>query len=87
MTETELYERFEDLARRIGETNRKVDFIMTELNLDYAQTESLEFNEIKKLLKANRKIEAIKVYREHRKVSLSEAKDAVERIERGLSKP
>jgi tetrahydromethanopterin S-methyltransferase subunit G len=62
MTETELYEKFEDFARRISEINRKVDFIMTELKLDYAQPGSNEFNEIRKLLKANKKIEAIKVY-------------------------
>ncbi len=83
MTETELYERFEDLARRIGEINRKVDFILSELKLDYAQPESSEVDEIRKLLRANQKIEAIKVYREHHKASLSEAKDAVEQIEKG----
>ncbi len=83
MTDTELYEKFEDMARRINEINRKVDFIMTELKLDYAQPDSPEFNEIRKLLKANQKIEAIKVYREKHNVSLSEAKDAVEQIERG----
>ncbi len=81
MNETELYERISDLARRIGELNRKVDFILTELKLSYHEPDSAEFNEIQKLLKANRKIDAIRLYREKYGASLEHAKKAVERIE------
>ncbi len=84
MSDTDLYERINELALRIGEISRKVDFIMSELKLDYRELESSEFNEIQKLLKANRKIDAIKVYRERYNVSLADAKTAVERIEMGL---
>lgn len=85
MSETDLNERINELALRIGEIARKVDFIMSELKLDYREVESSEFNEIQRLLKANRKIDAIKLYRERYKVPLADAKIAVERIELGIS--
>lgn len=87
MTETELYERISELALKIGELNRKVDFILTELKIEYREPDSAEFNEIQKLLKANRKIEAIKIYRERRNVSLEVAKRAIDEIETGSFKP
>lgn len=40
--------------------------------------------EVARLLRANQKIQAIKVYREGRKCSLAQAKDAVDAIERSL---
>lgn len=87
MTETELYERISALALKVGELNRKVDFIMTELKIEYREPDSAEFNEFQKLLKANRKIDAIKLYRERRNVSLELAKKAIEEIESGSFKP
>lgn len=87
MSETDLYERISDLALKIGELNRKVDFILTELRIEYREPDAAEFNEFQSLLKANRKIEAIKLYRERRNVSLDAAKKAIDEIETGLYKP
>ena len=39
---------------------------------------------VESALRANRKIEAIKLYREQQQVGLKEAKEAVERIEREM---
>ncbi len=54
MNETELYERISDLARRIGELNRKVDFILTELKLNYHDPDNL-YKFISSLNKFNKK--------------------------------
>jgi ribosomal protein L7/L12 len=39
-------------------------------------------NEIRELLRAGKKIEAIRIYRKHKKCGLQQAKDAVEALER-----
>ena len=44
-------------------------------------------DEVMRLIKARRNIQAIKVYREHTGCSLKEAKDAIEALERGDSVP
>jgi len=44
-------------------------------------------DEVMRLIKARRKIEAIKVYREHTGCSLKEAKDAIDALERGQPAP
>ena len=56
----------------------KVDRIAANLGLDAPATEPPE---VRGLLQAGRKIEAIKVYREATGAGLAEAKQAVERIE------
>lgn len=43
--------------------------------------------EVRRLLQAKQKIQAIKVYRGYHGTSLAEAKDAVEAIERKMSAP
>lgn len=43
--------------------------------------------EVRRLLQAKRKIQAIKVYRGYHRTSLGEAKDAVEAIEHKMSDP
>lgn len=81
------YRRLVELGQRVAAIERKVDFMLRELKLEYHEPDdwSQPNDEIQKLLRANRKIEAIKVYRERHGVGLAEAKAAVERIEMGLT--
>jgi ribosomal protein L7/L12 len=71
-------------SQRIARLERKVDFILKELGLEYEGREEDSFpglDEVKDLLRQGRKIQAIKVYRQRTGVGLREAKEAVERIE------
>lgn len=79
-------ERLSHLMFKVGELERKLDFVMQKLNLQYqaqplstAQTEALQW------LRKGNKIEAIKAYREHTGVGLKEGKDAVDALERTLT--
>jgi len=76
-----------DILVRLHRLERKVDFLLNELGLaDKAET--LLFStpgdalmaEVVALLRQNRKIEAIKVYREQTGVGLKEAKDVIDRM-------
>ncbi len=86
MSEVDMYQRLVELAQKFSALERKVDYMMRELKLEYKEDAPRELDEIEKLLRANRRLEAIKVYRERHKVGLAEAKTAVERIEMGLFK-
>ena len=79
-------DRLSALMLKVGELERKLDFVMQHLKLQYheapqsaAQTEALKW------VRKGNKIEAIKVYRELTGVGLKEAKDAVEALERQMS--
>ena len=70
---------------RLHRLEKKVDFLLNELGLVEKEEASLPsvhpaMAEVVALLKQNRKIEAIKVYRQAMDVGLKEAKDAVERL-------
>lgn len=64
------------LTHRIGVIERKLDLILEHLGIENPDDE-LEA-QIRALLGAGRKIEAIKLYREHTGADLKSAKDAVE---------
>jgi hypothetical protein len=64
-------------GRRLGRLERKVDLILTHLGLDPNQGVNLD---VKELMKAGQKIQAIKLYREQTGVGLKEAKDYVESL-------
>ncbi len=61
--------------RRIKRIERKIDLILGHLGLDPNQGVD---QQVLELVKAGRKIEAIKAYRELTQVGLKEAKDYVE---------
>jgi ribosomal protein L7/L12 len=78
----------EDIRSRLNRLEQKVDFLLNELGLAQKAEASLPVNnpgdslmaEVAALLRQNRKIEAIKVYREQTGVGLKEAKDVIDRM-------
>jgi ribosomal protein L7/L12 len=78
----------EDIRSRLNRLEQKVDFLLNELGLTQKAEASLPVNnpgdslmtEVAALLRQNRKIEAIKVYREQTGVGLKEAKDVIDRM-------
>lgn len=77
-------------VQALARIERKLDLIMQHLEIrdpasysDYAQPEGDQFADVRAYLRAGKKIQAIKVYRELTGVGLKEAKDAVERMEAG----
>ncbi len=76
----------EDIRSRLNRLEQKVDFLLNELGLTQKAEASLPVNnpgnsllaEVVALLRQNRKIEAIKVYREQTGVGLKEAKDVID---------
>ena len=62
---------------RLGRIERKVDLILRHLGLDPNQDVNLEIME---LMKAGRKIQAIKLYRQQTGAGLKQAKDYVESL-------
>jgi ribosomal protein L7/L12 len=73
--------RLGDLGRRLAELERKVDFMLTALNLNYQEPpEPLYMEQIRTLVAAHKIIEAIKVYRENTGAGLADAKNFVEHL-------
>lgn len=66
------------LARRIDQVERKLDLLLDKMEIPRQEAGE---EEIRGLLAAGRKIEAIKLYRERTGVGLKEAKDAVESMD------
>ncbi len=77
--------RITALMMRVGELERKLEFVMQHLRLDY-RDEALPaaMTEAAKWLQKGNKIEAIKAYREATGAGLKDAKDAVDALERRL---
>jgi ribosomal protein L7/L12 len=70
---------------RLNRLERKVDFLLRELNLVEKEEATLPdfdpvLTEVAELVRQNRKIEAIKLYREMTGVGLKEAKEVVDRL-------
>jgi ribosomal protein L7/L12 len=79
-------ERIAALTLKVGELERKLDFVLNQLKVTYneaplsaAQTEALKW------LRQGNKIEAIKAYRSLTGLGLKEGKDAVDALEQKLS--
>ena len=79
-------ERISQLMFKVGELERKLDFVMQQLKLQYrdeplsaAQAEALKW------LRQGNKIEAIKAYRAATGLGLKEGKDAVDALEQKLA--
>ena len=79
-------ERLSALMLKVGELERKLDFVMQHLKLQYHEApQSAAQSEVLKWLRQGNKIAAIKAYREITGTGLKEAKDAVEALERQMS--
>ncbi len=69
------------ITARLSAIERKLDLIMDSLGLkDPGQVAQTVMEEIQDLVRAGRKIEAIKIYREKTGVGLAEAKAVIDRI-------
>ena len=73
------------IISRLNRLERKVDFLLRELNLVEREEAALldfdpDLTEVAALVRQNRKIEAIKLYRELTGAGLKEAKEAVDRL-------
>jgi ribosomal protein L7/L12 len=78
--------RIIELSMRVAELERKVEFLLGHLHLEYRdQGYDPTMAEITELLRRGNKIEAIKIYRERHNVGLAEAKAAIDRIEANLT--
>lgn len=71
--------RIRRVDRRAARIERKVDLVMDHLGITVPQP---DVEEVVRLLRENKKIEAIKVYRKLTDADLVEAKEAVDRMER-----
>jgi ribosomal protein L7/L12 len=79
MTESDLSLRLGDLSRRLSALERKVDFILTALKLDYQEPpEPAYMAQIRALVAQHMIVDAIKLYRENTGASMSDAKNYVE---------
>jgi ribosomal protein L7/L12 len=77
--------RLTTLEIRIADLERKLDFVMQRLNLEYhADPLAAVHGEVTEWLRKGNKLEAIKAYREATGQGLKEAKDAVEEMERRM---
>ncbi|QKV91808.1 hypothetical protein HUT19_08690 [Streptomyces sp. NA02950] len=71
--------RMRRLDRRAARIERKVDLVIDHLGITVPQP---GVEEVVRLLRENKKVEAIKVYRKLTDADLVEAKEAVDRMER-----
>jgi ribosomal protein L7/L12 len=82
-----LEKRLNQLALAIGRLERKTDFILKELKLEY--TDDLEGNvgpdlaAVVAFLKQGKKMDAIRAYRQATGAELAEAQTAVEKMQLG----
>ncbi|MEU5153566.1 ribosomal protein L7/L12 [Glycomyces sp. NPDC021274] len=75
--------RYDPTAEALARIERKLDLVMQHLGLhDHAPPAPDPLADVRHLARQGKKIQAIKVYREHTGVGLKEAKDAVEQLER-----
>ncbi len=77
--------RLNALQLRVGELERKLDFVMQQLKLEY-QDDPLTpaLTAAAAWLRKGNKLEAIKAYQQTTGVGLKESKDAVEALEKKL---
>ncbi len=71
----------DELQRRLTRLEKKTDAIMQHLGLAYEPPAPSGSDTVTGLIRAGKKIEAIKIYREETGAGLKEAKDAVEAIQ------
>jgi ribosomal protein L7/L12 len=80
-----LESKVEELQGRVATLESQMQVILEHLGVARSPDGDLH-DQLLELMRSNRKIEAIKVYREHTGLGLKEAKDFVEDLERGLGR-
>jgi ribosomal protein L7/L12 len=81
MSDAELSMRVGDLSRRLAELERKVDYMLKALNIEYQiPAEPPYLQQVRTLAAAHKLIDAIKLYRENTGASLADAKNFVENM-------
>jgi ribosomal protein L7/L12 len=76
--------RMAQLVEAVERLERKVDFILKHLDLEFDESDAPEptyMAEIYDLVRRGHKIEAIKLYRNHTNLGLAEAKAAIDALE------
>jgi ribosomal protein L7/L12 len=77
-----LQARLGRLAEDIGRLERKTDFILQALHLDYQDEPDSSMPEVSALIKQGKRIEAIKAYRQRTGASAEEAALAIDKLGR-----
>ncbi|MBO0794564.1 MAG: ribosomal protein L7/L12 [Ktedonobacteraceae bacterium] len=77
-----------EARQRLRQLEKQMTFLLRELGLEEKAQDALanagpELSEIYRYLQSGNKIMAVKIYREQTGCGLKEAKDAVDRLERG----
>jgi ribosomal protein L7/L12 len=71
--------QFAKVTSRVALLERQVEFLLTQLKMDYRDSTPIEqYPDVAELMRNGRMIEAIKLYRSKTGVGLAEAKDFVE---------
>lgn len=82
MDDLALQSRFEALAKALNRIDKKADFILKHLNLEYHDaTEEIPLPSVVELIRKNQMLAAITEYRRIKGSSLGEAKAAVEALQ------
>jgi ribosomal protein L7/L12 len=85
-----LEKRLKELAMSIGRLERKTDFVLRHLNLEYVDRpeDSIppELVTVFALLKQGKKVEAIREYRQRTGANAATAMTEVEKLESGLNR-
>lgn len=88
ITFEELNERFRRLAQGIARLERKTDFLLRNLNLEYIDDPDEgvppQLAEVHDLLKQGKRLQAIQAYRKLTNASLEAAKAALDNLEMGM---
>jgi ribosomal protein L7/L12 len=82
------YERIMILARAVKQLERKIDFILNEMNLVYddfgEEDDLIDMDDIRAALLNGNKIEAIKLYRMQTGAGLRDAKAMIDQMYKNL---
>lgn len=87
MTDQDISEHFSRMAQAIARLERKTDFILQQLKLEYIDQPDSgippELAEVAALLRQGKKLQAIVAYRKLTNADIETAKATVEKIEMG----
>jgi len=85
--ERTVFEHISSLTTKVNELERKLDFVLSTLNLEYQDSGgSQEYPRVEALIEQGRKLEAIQAYQLATGSNLNDARAAVESMARRLGK-
>jgi hypothetical protein len=79
--------RIDELALTLARLERKVDFLLQTLNLQYQETNLPHQTQLESLLRRGRHAEALKLLRQHLDLTLPQAQAILEQIEKQQTNP